>query len=259
MVRITAVGLVAGDGPGRVPGFEPRAEVPERKHLKLMAREVQLALGAIRRALAGRPGWESIPPERRGLFVGTSPAASDPADLIPAVGASRGPDGAFSVSDFGERGVPRVPPLWLVRGLSNNIVGFGSAAWDLRGANTTRCDGRAGGLAAVIDGARAIEEGRADLVVAGGADALVYADGWVDHPVGEAAAFFVLEAGDAPPHQRLSGLQIDGRPRQAGAAVDLGAASGVVQLARAWLAGATGVFTAGDPDGPSATVCLGPA
>ena len=39
-----------------------------------------------------------------------------------------------------------------------------------------------------------------------------------------------------------------GLSESAGSWIDLGPAAGVVDMARAWLAGATGVFEAGDPD-----------
>ena len=54
-----------------------------------------------------------------------------------------------------------------MRGLSNNVLGFACAYWDIQGVNGNHCEGRVSGAAAVVEGARAIIEGRADVVVAG--------------------------------------------------------------------------------------------
>jgi hypothetical protein len=232
-VRITSVGRVGGEAPGETPGFDPRAHVRERKHVKLMSRAVQLGVAAVRLALEGRPGWESFAPDRRALFVGTTPAGSEPAELADAFGASV-ERGAFSEAGFGDLGIPRVPPLWLVKGLSNNILGYASAYFDLQGVNGSRCDGRIGGIAALLDGARAIAEGRADLVIAGGADSLVGAEALLGRPCGEGAAFFVLEAEDQGSEPRI----VDGAVEVvegvvAGGAFELGAASGLIALCQA--------------------------
>jgi len=240
-VAITGIGLLSAGGPWEVPEFRPREHILERKHIKLMTRGVQLGVAGIRLALAQRPGWEAIPPERRGIYVGSPPAGSDPADLAPAFQASM-TDGAFDPSAFGELGLPVVPPLWLVKGLSNNVLGYASAYHDIQGVNGNRCEGRAGGIASVVDGARAIAEGRADIVVAGGADSLIGVDGWLGLPTGEGAAFFVLERASDHPHAprlvdggvRFSPDLPGSPPGQHG---ELGAAAGVIELAERLHAG----------------------
>lgn len=229
-VRITAIGLFARAGAGEIVDFDPRRQLPDRKHAKLMSRSVQLGVAAIREALANRPDWEEIAPERRGLFVGTSPGAGEPDDLMPALAAGVDATGErFDLHVFGERGFPLVPPLWLVRGLTNNVVGFSSAYHEMRGPNATHCEGRASGLVAILDGARAVSEGRADLVVAGGTDSLIAAEAFWPSPVGEGAAFFVLEGGEGPEPRIAGGAVAKAEPEPF--AVDRGAAEGAVDLA----------------------------
>ncbi len=259
-VAVYGIGLVASGAAGAIDDFKPRQRVPDRKHLKLMTRDVRLGIAAMGDAVRAAPGWLDVPPERRGLFVGGTPAASDPAEIGPAMAASMGPDG-LDVAAFGELGVPRVPPLWLVKGLSNNIGGFGSMYHDIRGHNTNRCDGRAGGLAAVLDGARAVAEGRVGMAVCGGADSLVHASSWLPLEVGEGAAFLVLGPEDAAPPNAPRvvdggmGFDVDGGARPS---VDLGAATGVVELARRLLAGERGFAVhASDSMGPTAWVAIG--
>lgn len=229
-IAITGTGLLVCDGPGPIEDFNPRGEVPNRKHLKLMSRGVRLGIAAVGRALASRPGWDDISPERRGLFVGANPAGTDPSELKGALARCDG-----DLAAFGEVGIPLVHPLWLVKGLSNNILGYATAYWGMRGPNGNRCEGRTGGLAAILEAARALDEGRLDLAVAGGADSLIGAESWLGRPTGEGAAFFVLErAGDEPssPCVVAGGLSwSEPEELELGPRGELGAAAGAVEVA----------------------------
>ena len=153
-ISIRSIGLVASRDFSVYDEFEPRKELPNRKHLKLMSRADRLGVAAVGRAISTFPEWDSFAPERRGLFVGSTPEGTDPGSLGPAIERSC-VEGEFSVGAFGEQGLPYVPPLWLVRGLSNNILGFACAYWDIQGVNGNRCEGRISGVAAVIEGMRA--------------------------------------------------------------------------------------------------------
>lgn len=205
-VRVSGVGLLCGAGigaagaqagpPGPVPGFRARDYVADRKSLKLMSTAVRLGIAAIQMALDADPSWTEIPPERRGLFVGASPQPGDPSDLEPALRAAIGDDGRFDMHRFAVEGYPLIHPLWLVRGLSNNIIGFASAIHDLQGVNMNYCDGVDGGRTALREGVMAIAEGRADLVLAGGADVWSGAESLLDGArCGDGAAFVLLRPG----------------------------------------------------------------
>jgi hypothetical protein len=186
-------GALTPGRPGPVPGFQPRSFIPDRKHIKLMGRAVQLGVAAVREALDRCPGWEAVPPERRALFVGASPQAGDADDLRPALDAAW--DGeALDLQRFAAEGIPRIHPLWLVRGLSNNVLGFASAAHDMQGTNRNYCDGAEGGWTALTEAWWAVAEGRADLAVAGGADSFIGAEPIFGAPCGEGAAFAVFVA-----------------------------------------------------------------
>lgn len=230
-VHLLGHALLASPAPGQpVAAFDPVAAGVPRKHLKTMTRSVQLGVATVSRALATVPGWEAVPPERRGLYVGASPQSGDPEDLAPAVAAT-GP--SWDPTGFAERGVPLIPPLWLVKGLSNNVLGYASAQHDLRGDNGSWCDGRLGGSVALCAAVLAVAEGRVDLAVAGGSDALCGAEAVLGRPGGEAAAFLVFGLGAGPIVQA-------GLPTDAGAAEDLGeigAAAVPVGVVRALRAG----------------------
>ncbi len=220
-----------GGRPGEVPGFRAHAYIEDRKKLKLMGRAVQLGVSAIRLALSEAPGWEEVPPERRAMYIGATPQAGDAEDLRPALEAATSPEGQFSLGAFASRGYPLIHPLWLVKGLSNNILGFASAIHDFQGTNSNYCDDEEGGWTAVVEGARAVAEGRADVAVAGGADALAEAEAlFGGRRCGEGAAFFVFRP--ARPGERPLTLDRERLDTEEALLGYLGAATWPVVLAR---------------------------
>ncbi len=241
-VRISGVGLLCpgGIGPegaqairtGAVPGFRARDYIDDRKTLKLMTTSVRLGVAAVRMALEDDGDIDSVPPERRGLFVGTSPQPGDPEELGPALSASRDPEGRFDIHRFSREGYPMIHPLWLVRGLSNNIIGFASAIHDLQGVNMNYCHGVDGGWNALMEGAYAVAEDRADLVVVGGADACEAAQALIGRPSSDGAAFLVLRVGEPDVGPLLNQECLAG---QAEALGFIGAATWPVALARSVL------------------------
>ena len=241
-VTITGVGLLCpagvnrdGLGPangGSVPGFRARNHIADRKSLKLMTPAVQLGISAIQIAVEDDGGLVDVPPDRRGIYVGASPQPGDPDALRPALEASMGPDG-FDMQRFARDGYPLIHPLWLVRGLSNNIIGFAAAIHDIQGVNANYCDGVAGGWNALREGALAVAEGRADWVVAGGADAWAAAQGLLgDQACGDGAAFVVFRPGTP---DVTSMLPVEGNASDHDLVGFLGAASGPVDFCRQWL------------------------
>ncbi len=231
-VAAIGVGLLCpGDAPGAVPGFRARDHIDDRKKIKLMTRSVQLGVSAAALAVAeAADAVQATPPPRRGIYVGASPQLGDETDLEAALRAASA-GGDFDLGRFATEGIPLIHPLWLVRGLSNNVLGFASAIHDLQGVNASYCDGALGGFGAVAEGARAIAEGRADLVIAGGADALTGAEPILGHAGGEAAAFIVLVAlqADGPALALPTLAQAE---EETAAMGDLGAATYPVALAR---------------------------
>ncbi|MCA9545780.1 MAG: hypothetical protein KC613_15355, partial [Myxococcales bacterium] len=123
-----------------VTGFKAGDWVSNRKNLKLMSRAVRYGLAAMKRAWAdGALDQATLDPERVGMFVGAGTAMGDSGDLLPAL--AQGFVGErFDLSTFAAAGVPRINPLWLLKGLSNNALGFGSADLDARGVNQNYCN-----------------------------------------------------------------------------------------------------------------------
>lgn len=176
---------------GTVPNFKARSMVPDRKSLKLMTQAVRLGVATIASAVQQCSDWDGVQPSRRGMYVGASPQVGRHDDLTDAINVAF-ESGTFSLQDFGERGISQIHPLWLVRGLSNNVLGFSSAYHDAQGHNMSYAMGIDGGWNAILEGAYALVEGRADIVIVGGSDDLTAAGDVLGAEGSAGAAFFVL-------------------------------------------------------------------
>lgn len=142
-----------------------RRALPDRKALKLMTRPVQIGLSA---ALdAWTPDPSDPPPPRRGMWVGTDTAVDEDWTFNEAIYAGIR-DGLFSLPRFATAGHAVLNPLWLVKGLSNNVLAFAAKERDLQGPNDNLEAGEAGPLQALWAADHALREDRADRLLAGG-------------------------------------------------------------------------------------------
>ncbi len=157
-----------------VTQFKARDWVSNRKNLKLMTPATRFGLAAVKRAYAQSVLEGAVDPGRLGIFVGAGTAFGESEDLAPALARSIGPHG-FDSAAFGRDGMHLINPLWLLKGLSNNILGFATADLDAQGINQNYCNSPVGGLQAIGEAAWALIEGKADAILAGGADSAVNA------------------------------------------------------------------------------------
>ncbi len=154
-----------------VPDFEPEKFVTQRKSLKVMARDIQLAVAAASLA-ADDSGVRtaSIPRERFGVIVGAGVLNHELDELAYSVLQSLGDDGRLDLKKFGTEGLPALFPLWLLKYLPNMPACHVSILLDLQGPNNTITTGASSGLQAVCEAARMIQRGSADAMLAGGAE-----------------------------------------------------------------------------------------
>ena len=168
----TARGSIVG---AAVAGFSPRDHV-EPKLLRLMSPAVTFGvaaatLAAVDSGVSGR----DADPSRLGVFVGSRGHSSDREDLMPGIHAATAA-GEFSLNAFGARGLPLVNPMWLLKGLANNVLYFVSLKYNAQGANNNISMGAAGGAMAVGEAFRAIQQGAVDVAFAGGYDSALDLD-----------------------------------------------------------------------------------
>lgn len=171
---------------GQVPGFKARDWVDNRKNLKIMTRPVRLGVAGAHMAMvdAGLPtgahpaegAAAAVDPIRFAMFVGAPHAHGEAKDLLPALERATA-SGEFDAVAFGRDGLPLVHPLWLLKGLSNNVLGFSSQRYKAMGPNSNLSGSGAGGAQGIGEGLRAIRDDRADLALCGGYDCLVSVEG----------------------------------------------------------------------------------
>ncbi len=190
---------------GVVPGWTAKVArtcLPDRKAIKLMTRPVQFGVAAALEAWPeGLDAGGAV--AGRAMYVGAAVAVDEDWTFREPINASI-EDGRFDMRRFATAGHDVLNPLWLVRGLSNNVLAFTALFRDIQGPNDNVEAGEAGPLIALATAAREIDLGRAHVALAGGSDSLAAIDHLFHHhrhgtPItpGEAACFARLEPGQS--------------------------------------------------------------
>lgn len=167
-----ALGL--GEFPARrvaeVRGFEPRKLVAQRKAIKVMCREIQLAAGSAQLALEDAGLLGRLDPERTGVNFGAGLITSDIDELGEAFVHALDEKGRFDLKRFGAEGLGHLFPLWLLKYLPNMHACHISIFYDCRGPNNTITAGDCSATQAIGEAAHIIARGSAEVMLAGGAD-----------------------------------------------------------------------------------------
>jgi len=146
---------------GEVTDFDPKKYVRQRKSLKVMSRDIQLAFAAADLACceAGHHK-QPIDPERLGIVFG---ADLMPCELHELVRAYRSciVGGNFDFRRWGEAAMAEIFPLWMLKYLPNMHACHIGIAQDARGPNNTLTLGDVSSLSAAAEGMRVIERGGA--------------------------------------------------------------------------------------------------
>ncbi len=167
---------------GEVKDFNPREHI-DRKALKLMRRSVQF--GVVATALAwADSGLEAgqVDPVRVGVYIGAGGGKmTDTEDFFPAVAETIGPDGHVDMKAFGEKGLEKINPLWLLTVLPNNVLSFTSIAVNAQGPNMNIVNAGVSGGQSVGEAAKAIVTGRCVAAIAGAYDSLIHGKEMLDY------------------------------------------------------------------------------
>ncbi len=172
---VAPLDFVSGNGHpligGAVRNFVPEKFITQRKALKVMARDIQLAVAAASQAIEdGGAKTLTAGRERFGVVVGSGVLNHELQELAYSVQNSLGEDGRLDLRKFGEEGMRALFPLWLLKYLPNMPACHISILFNLQGPNNTITTGPSAGLQAVGEAFRIIQRGAADLMVAGGAE-----------------------------------------------------------------------------------------
>ncbi len=162
--------------------FEVKSVVPKsyRKATKVMARDIELAVGAAAAAIAdaglvtkaaGEETKPTIPPGRFGCHIGAGLIAAEEDELTGALVTSRdAATGVFDLKTWGATGMQNLTPLWLLKYLPNMLACHVTIIHDCEGPSNTITCAEASAMLSMGESQRAIQRGAADACLTGGAE-----------------------------------------------------------------------------------------
>ncbi|MDO8302603.1 MAG: beta-ketoacyl-[acyl-carrier-protein] synthase family protein [Sedimentisphaerales bacterium] len=172
---------------GQLPDtFKVQNYVPKsyRKSVKLMARDIELAVAAAKEAFESSglitKGIDetriNIDPKRMAIDLGAGLMSCDLVELGPAIEKSI-TNGSFDIRKWGKDGIEALTPLWLLKYLPNMLACHIGILHDIQGpSNTITCAEVASHLA-MAEAMQIIQRGAADIAITGGGEAKVNAMG----------------------------------------------------------------------------------
>jgi 3-oxoacyl-[acyl-carrier-protein] synthase II len=159
---------------GEVRDFEPKAYVAQRKSLRIMARDIQLAVGAAKLALDHSGAEKKVDPARIGVNCGAGLIATELEDLGVPVHSSIDGRGKFDIHKWGLEGMEQLYPLWMLKYLPNMPACHISIQHDAQGPNNSVTAGEASALLAIGEAFRIVARDQADMFLAGGSDTKIH-------------------------------------------------------------------------------------
>ncbi len=152
----------------RVRDFEPKKYVRPRKSLKIMSRDMMLAVAAAWEAWEqARLDEKPLEPERVGVVFWADVMCTPLEECVPAY-AQCVESGRFRLSTWGRRMAEIWPPLTMLKTLPNMVSCHVSIPLDARGPNNTIHLGEVSSLLALAEATRVIQRGWADAMLSGG-------------------------------------------------------------------------------------------
>ena len=155
---------------GEVRDFDGKLYVTPRKSLKVMCREIQFGFSAAALAIQDAAlAAGHVDPDRFGVVYGANMYYGEIDEVEPAYQKSI-VDGQFHFDLWGERGMPALFPLWMLKYLPNMTACHIGIAHNAHGPNNTINLGEAASLLAMIEAVHVLRRGCADVMIVGGAD-----------------------------------------------------------------------------------------
>jgi len=158
------------DFDGHISAFEtqdPSQQKAIRKSLKVMSREIQMAVAASCRALnCAEIRIGQFPSERIGISFGSDYILTTPEDVLDGVRACMA-GSQFNFSQWGTVGLPRMTPLWQLKYLPNMPSSHIAILNDFHGPSNSITLREASIGAVVGESVEIIASGRADIMVVG--------------------------------------------------------------------------------------------
>jgi 3-oxoacyl-[acyl-carrier-protein] synthase II len=156
---------------GAIDEFGPLEKDLKRsitKGRKVMCREIQMGVAAAQLALTDAAMMpSSFDPDRTGCIYGCDYLVTLPEEFTDGIRNAIDAEGKFQFSLWGEKGLPKVDPLWLLKFLPNMPASHIAIYNDLRGPNNSLTLREASANAALAEAYLTIVRGHADVMLAG--------------------------------------------------------------------------------------------
>ncbi|MEX0715363.1 MAG: beta-ketoacyl-[acyl-carrier-protein] synthase family protein [Planctomycetaceae bacterium] len=176
--------------------LEKKARTQMNKSLRLMCREIQLGVTAAMLSLedAGIKIDPEADNERLGVDFGANLMSSPPSVLKDACWSCTDEELRFHFDEWGDKGLAKMEPLWLLKYLPNMPACHIGIAARACGPNNSITLAEASGMLALGEAYRVLSRGHADTMIAGTTGTRV-------HPVKSmhAKLWDELATGDGPP------------------------------------------------------------
>ena len=161
----------ARDFHGEIEDFGPLDKEQKksiRKGLKVMCRECQMGIAAAQRALADAGlSAGTFDPVRAGIAYGSDHMLTMPDEFAEGIRDCLDDAGRFAFSQWGDRGLAKMSPLWLLKYLPNMPASHLAIYNDFRGPNNSVTLREASANLAVAQALQSIRQGRADIMLVG--------------------------------------------------------------------------------------------
>ena len=146
-----------------------------RKSRKYMARDIQLCVTAAQLAFVDA-GLDQggVDPTRVGIDLGAGLISTELDELAPAICHATPHPGGFDFPAWGRESIGMIEPIWLLKYLPNMLACHISILMDCQGPSNTITEGDASSNLAIAEAARIIARGKADVMIAGGADSKIH-------------------------------------------------------------------------------------
>jgi 3-oxoacyl-[acyl-carrier-protein] synthase II len=146
-----------------------------RKSRKYMARDIQLCVTAAQLAMVDA-GLDQggVDPARIGIDLGAGLISSELDELAPAITQASAATGMFDFQAWGRESIGVIEPIWLLKYLPNMLACHISILMDCQGPSNTITEADASSNLAIAEAARIIARGKADVMIAGGADSKMH-------------------------------------------------------------------------------------
>jgi 3-oxoacyl-[acyl-carrier-protein] synthase II len=181
--RLEAFGVAGlpNDVAAEIPDFDlkkyalPKYSKELRKTRKYMARDIQLAVAAAQLAVADAGLVDGgVDPTRIGIDLGAGLISTELDELAPAICRAYEAGQDFDFQAWGRESIGMIEPIWLLKYLPNMLACHISILIDCQGPSNTITEADASANLAVAEAARIIGRGRADVMIAGGADSKIH-------------------------------------------------------------------------------------